>query len=90
MKPSPSDTGEESALSEVDGVEGESEIEMDDGEGEGDNNKYCTCRSVSYGNMVACDNPNCPYEWFHWSCVGMTKEPVGTWYCEECKEKMKK
>ena len=59
--------------------------EEDDG---GDDRKYCTCRSVSYGNMVACDNPECPYEWFHWSCVGMTKEPVGTWFCEECRSKM--
>lgn len=87
IKPSPSDTGEESALSEVDGAEGESEADMDDGEGEGDDRKYCTCRSVSYGNMVACDNDNCPYEWFHWNCVGMTKEPVGTWFCEECRGK---
>lgn len=88
LKPSPSDTGEESALSEGDGQEGESDVEMDDVEGEGDDRKYCTCRSVSYGNMVACDNDDCPYEWFHWSCVAMTKEPAGTWFCDECRGKM--
>lgn len=88
LKPSPSDTGEESAVSEGDGQEGESDVEMDDAEGEGDDRKYCTCRSVSYGNMVACDNDDCPYEWFHWSCVGMTKEPAGTWFCDECRGKM--
>lgn len=60
---------------------------MEDAEGD-DERKYCTCRNVSYGNMVACDNEECPYEWFHWSCVGMTKEPVGTWFCEECRGRM--
>lgn len=88
LKPSPSDTGEESALSEVEGENDGSDGGDDDGEGEGDDRKYCTCRSVSYGNMVACDNDECPYEWFHWSCVGMTKEPAGKWYCEECRGKM--
>jgi len=54
-------------------------------EDEGDDNKlYCICHSVSHGNMVACDNENCPYEWFHWECVGMTQEPKGRWLCTEC------
>ena len=51
-----------------------------------DDRKYCTCHNVSYGNMVACDNDDCPYEWFHWQCVGVTKEPAGAWYCEECRK----
>lgn len=90
LKPSPSEdtAGEESALSEVEGQEEGSDVDMEDAEGEGDDRKYCTCRSVSYGNMIACDNDDCPYEWFHWSCVGMTKEPVGAWYCVECRGKM--
>ncbi|EDO19540.1 hypothetical protein Kpol_1018p72 [Vanderwaltozyma polyspora DSM 70294] len=47
---------------------------------------YCICKDVSYGQMVACDNPNCPTEWFHYSCVGIVRTPVGKWYCsEECK-----
>jgi inhibitor of growth protein 3 len=57
-------------------------------EGDGDDIKYCTCRNVSYGNMVACDNDKCPYEWFHWSCVNMTREPAGKWYCPECRIKL--
>lgn len=90
LKPSPSeDTGEDSALSDADGQEEGSDVDMEDAEGEGDNRKYCTCRSVSSGNMVACDNDQCPYEWFHWNCVGMTKEPAGLWYCEECRQKMR-
>ncbi|VDK89597.1 unnamed protein product, partial [Dibothriocephalus latus] len=30
---------------------------------------YCLCQQVSYGEMVACDNRDCPIEWFHFSCV---------------------
>ena len=30
---------------------------------------------VSYGDMVACDNEDCPYEWFHYPCVGVTAPP---------------
>jgi len=65
------------------------DVAMDEGgyEDEGDDNKlYCICHSVSHGNMVACDNENCPYEWFHWECVGMTQEPKGRWLCTECRK----
>ncbi|KAI4860938.1 inhibitor of growth proteins N-terminal histone-binding-domain-containing protein [Hypoxylon rubiginosum] len=54
----------------------------DDEEGK----KYCLCQHVSYGDMVACDNPDCPYEWFHWTCVGLKSEPEGRWYCPTCDE----
>ena len=64
-------------------------VDVDDEEG-GDDKKYCTCQSVSYGDMVACDNESCPYEWFHWSCVGLKSEPVGTWICPVCTKNMKK
>jgi inhibitor of growth protein 3 len=66
--------------------------DMPDAEDEegGDDRKYCTCQSVSYGDMVACDNENCPYEWFHWSCVGLKSEPVGTWICPVCTKAQKK
>ncbi|KAJ5895594.1 Zinc finger PHD-type [Penicillium taxi] len=66
---------------------GEDDIDDDEEEDEGneDTKVYCTCRTVSHGDMVACDNNSCPYEWFHWKCVGLTREPVGTWYCEECR-----
>ena len=56
-------------------------MDIDD---EGDNKKYCVCQKVSHGDMVACDNEECPYEWFHWTCVGLTKEPIGTWICPVC------
>ncbi|GKT48354.1 chromatin modification-related protein YNG2 [Colletotrichum spaethianum] len=56
----------------------------------GDDKKYCTCQNVSFGDMVACDNEDCPYEWFHWSCVGLKSEPNGTWFCPVCTENMEK
>ncbi|KAL1842278.1 hypothetical protein VTJ49DRAFT_5663 [Mycothermus thermophilus] len=65
-------------------------MEIDEDEEAGDDRKYCSCRNVSWGNMVACDNDECPYEWFHWGCVGLKSEPNGTWYCPECSEKLKK
>ncbi|EPS41714.1 hypothetical protein H072_4379, partial [Dactylellina haptotyla CBS 200.50] len=37
--------------------------EEDTGE---DQKPYCVCQQVSFGNMVACDNKSCPFEWFHW------------------------
>jgi len=71
-------------------AEGDEEmLDLDDDEG-GDDKKYCTCQSVSYGDMVACDNESCPYEWFHWTCVGLKSEPVGIWICPVCAKNMKK
>ncbi|ORZ29298.1 hypothetical protein BCR44DRAFT_1396857, partial [Catenaria anguillulae PL171] len=51
---------------------------------------YCTCQSVAHGEMVACDDSDCPYEWFHYACVGLTKAPKGQWYCSECALKKKR
>ncbi|GJW87985.1 PHD finger protein ING1 [Tanacetum coccineum] len=38
---------------------------------------YCHCNQVSYGEMVACDNPDCKIEWFHYGCVGLKEQPKG-------------
>lgn len=47
--------------------------------------KYCICNQVSFGRMVACDNPQCPIEWFHFACVKLEEEPKGKWFCEKCR-----
>lgn len=62
---------------------------LDDDEGS-DDKKYCICHNVSHGDMVACDNDSCPNEWFHWECVGLKSEPIGTWICPDCTKNMKK
>ncbi|GAA5995556.1 uncharacterized protein JCM10292_005247 [Rhodotorula paludigena] len=45
---------------------------------------YCYCKRVSFGEMVACENENCPREWFHYECVGLKSAPKGEWYCDDC------
>ncbi|CAH0491381.1 unnamed protein product [Peronospora farinosa] len=49
---------------------------------------YCSCRRVSFGQMVGCDNDDCKYEWFHFGCVGLTDQPAGKWYCHDCKPQL--
>uniref|UniRef100_A0A7S0WGW1 PHD finger protein ING n=1 Tax=Pyramimonas obovata TaxID=1411642 RepID=A0A7S0WGW1_9CHLO len=56
---------------------------------------YCVCNRVSFGEMIACDNNSCRIEWFHFECVGLSRDhkQKGKWYCPECaalKKKAKK
>lgn len=46
---------------------------------------FCICRRASAGDMVGCDNELCEYEWFHFECVGLKKQPKGKWYCPKCR-----
>jgi len=67
----------------------ENEYQEAETDEDGDEPRYCYCNEVSYGNMVACDNDDCPREWFHLACVNLDKAPVGRtkWFCsDECKE----
>jgi len=75
------ESGSEDAEFAGEGVPGD--VDMDEGS---DDTKYCYCRDVSHGDMVACDNANCDIQWFHWSCAGITAEPVGEWLCKECRK----
>lgn len=47
---------------------------------------YCTCNAPATGRMVACENTRCKRgEWFHFKCVGLTREPPDAWFCSpEC------
>ncbi|XP_048362145.1 inhibitor of growth protein 5 [Sphaerodactylus townsendi] len=51
---------------------------------------YCLCHQVSYGEMIGCDNTDCPIEWFHFACVDLTTKPKGKWYCPRCVQEKKK
>ncbi|RMZ52384.1 hypothetical protein APUTEX25_000659 [Auxenochlorella protothecoides] len=53
---------------------------------------YCYCKRISFGEMIACEHPECLIEWFHFECVGLTAEnrPKGKWYCKECRKLMGK
>lgn len=46
---------------------------------------YCLCEQVSFGEMIGCDNDECPIEWFHFSCVSLHHKPKGKWYCPKCR-----
>ena len=45
---------------------------------------YCLCHQVSYGEMIGCDNLECPIEWFHFVCVDLKTKPKGKWFCPKC------
>jgi len=47
--------------------------------------RYCICNQVSFGRMIACDNPQCQIEWFHFACVKLEEEPKGKWFCQKCR-----
>ncbi|XP_029563041.1 inhibitor of growth protein 5a isoform X1 [Salmo trutta] len=51
---------------------------------------YCLCHQVSYGEMIGCDNPDCPIEWFHFACVDLATKPKGKWFCPRCTQDKKK
>lgn len=51
---------------------------------------YCLCHQVSYGEMIGCDNPDCPIEWFHFACVDLKIKPKGKWYCPKCTQDRKR
>ncbi|KAI0082507.1 hypothetical protein K474DRAFT_1694352 [Panus rudis PR-1116 ss-1] len=71
-------------------AEGDEDVEdttEDNGDVE-DKELYCFCRKLSYGEMIACDNPDCRYQWFHLPCVNLKAPLPGTWYCSECAAKL--
>ncbi|OJA19910.1 hypothetical protein AZE42_03762 [Rhizopogon vesiculosus] len=70
---------EEAEAEEAEGEEGE--------EGE-DKELYCFCQKLSYGEMIACDNPDCPYQWFHLPCVNLKQPLPESWFCDDCTRKM--
>lgn len=102
--PNPNDTSLGSPGPEVDGVDGdleddvdaendpalEIEIAEDDDEEDPNEQRYCYCNGVSYGEMVACDNESCAKEWFHLECTGLRSLPPArtAWYCEDCRNAM--
>jgi hypothetical protein len=47
---------------------------------------FCYCQDIEYGQMVACENSQCRFEWFHFGCVGLKTEPKGVWYCPDCRK----
>ncbi|KAI9000752.1 hypothetical protein BD414DRAFT_511408 [Trametes punicea] len=71
-------------------AEGEEDLDEageDNGDAE-DQELYCYCQKLSYGEMIACDNEGCRYQWFHLSCVNLKPPLPEVWYCEDCSIKL--
>lgn len=47
--------------------------------------RYCSCKQLSFGEMILCDNEQCSIQWFHFECVELTNKPRGRWYCPACR-----
>ncbi|KAI0677275.1 hypothetical protein C8Q78DRAFT_960660 [Trametes maxima] len=76
----------------LDDADAEGEEDMDEaGEDNGDaedQELYCYCQKLSYGEMIACDNDACRYQWFHLSCVSLKPPLPEVWYCSDCSVKL--
>ena len=48
------------------------------------NEFWCLCSGPESGNIIACDIPGCPIEWFHFECVGLVDAPNKKRRCLEC------
>ena len=49
---------------------------------------FCYCRKPDDGSeeMVGCDYQNCVNQWYHLSCLTLSKAPkTKLWFCPECK-----
>ena len=38
---------------------------------------YYFCQKPSFGQMIACDNLKCKFEWFHYSWINITRTVKG-------------
>lgn len=52
-----------------------------------DEQTYCLCDQISYGQMIGCDNQSCSIEWFHFECVDVKVKPGKgvKWFCPLCR-----
>lgn len=51
-----------------------------------DEEYHCSCGFPGARPMIGCDKETCPYEWYHWACVGIKKaQRAAKWYCDLCK-----
>lgn len=78
-----------SACSDAEGAGNTNQDADGDLSDQSDQQRWCICNRVSYGAMVACDDKDCPFEWFHYECVGITQPPKGKWFCPHCTKRRK-
>ena len=40
---------------------------------------------LDFPPMIASNQRDSKWEWFHYFCVGVKKAPKGRWFCKDCK-----
>ena len=51
----------------------------------GNDYEFCVCKTDIGGRMIGCDNSDCPYKWFHLSCLKLKRVPrKSPWLCKFC------
>ncbi|KIY73434.1 hypothetical protein CYLTODRAFT_417104 [Cylindrobasidium torrendii FP15055 ss-10] len=85
--PGNSTTASITASSSSSDVERDSIVKREGDEHDEDSSdkKYCYCESEGDGEMIGCDGAACHREWFHLSCLKMSRAPKGAWFCKECR-----
>lgn len=69
----------------------QSSTELVDDASSQDDQVYCYCKGPESGTMIGCDNPVCPYQWFHLECLRLSAPPKKkTWYCPDCRKLQKR
>ena len=43
---------------------------------------FCWCCREE-GRMIACGNSHCKIVWFHFTCVGLSRKPIGKCFCSD-------
>ena len=72
------------SVSDHDEIQSHAEITSDENE-----KLWCYCsQSEMYDDMIGCDGSDCKIQWFHLSCVSLTKDqlPDGEWFCFDCRK----
>lgn len=52
-------------------MEDEYEAALAEAEDDGDKTLYCFCQRVSFGEMIACDAPDCEHEWVRFCALSL-------------------
>ncbi|KAJ6226268.1 hypothetical protein M0813_10957 [Anaeramoeba flamelloides] len=77
---------DEEAQAEVDDDDGdESSYDESSEEESSSDEEWCCGISKPDEDYIQCENSDCPNQWYHLGCVGLSKAPSGKWFCDLCR-----
>ena len=81
-------TASMSTQSTMDSEQVQLQVVLNEESPKSNNRKWCYCNEDESGDMIACDNDQCVIQWFHLTCLRISKEhiPTGKWYCPDCRK----